>query len=397
MARPDLLELRPAWGERASGATRLLLAPLSDDASERLVTNLLGTSELPADVRRRITAVTEGNPLFVEEVVAMLVDEGLSQDGSPISLPPTIQALLGARLDRLVREDRAVLERGSVEGKVFHRGAVVELSPADERPQVEERLSRLLEREFLEPGRPGFVGERAYRFHHQLLRDVAYESLPKAAAFGAARALRRLARSEGRQSCRGVRRDSRPPSAAGLHVQIRPRSGRRAWPSARSSGGEPSRQRRLTCLRPRRRFGHTNVARPLPDAAAEGQRFPGGTGAEARRCTFRARGVQEATAEPYVAALLLAPAARSHLGDEGERRQAGAALRCLRQGDTRPAGLGRQARRSRVGPEGVSARWRRAAPATVAAPAAGELDDVRGSERPRRPRRRARSRAAGPA
>ena len=181
MARPDLLELRPAWGERASGATRLLLAPLSEDASERLVTNLLGPSEFLSDVRRRITAATEGNPLFVEEVVAMLVDEGSIQDGSPISLPPTIQALLGARLDRLAREDRAVLERGSVEGKAFHLGAVVELSPAAERPQVEERLSRLLEREFLEPSRPGFVGERAYRFHHQLLRDVAYESLPKAA------------------------------------------------------------------------------------------------------------------------------------------------------------------------------------------------------------------------
>ena len=180
MARTDLLELRPAWGALASGATRLQLAPLSEDASERLVTNLLGPSELPAGVRRRITAATEGNPLFVEEVVAMLVDEGSTQDGSQISLPPTIQALLGARLDRLVPEDRAILERGSVEGKAFHLGAVVELSPADERPQVEERLSRLLEREFLEPSRPGFVGERAYRFHHQLLRDVAYESLPKA-------------------------------------------------------------------------------------------------------------------------------------------------------------------------------------------------------------------------
>ena len=178
MARPDLLELRPAWGERASGATRLLLAPLSEDASERLVTNLLGPSEFLSDVRRRITAATEGNPLFVEEVVAMLVDEGSIQDGSPISLPPTIQALLGARLDRLAREDRAVLERGSVEGKAFHLGAVVELSPAAERPQVEERLSRLLEREFLDQP-PGFVGERAYRFHHQLFATSLTSRCPR--------------------------------------------------------------------------------------------------------------------------------------------------------------------------------------------------------------------------
>jgi class 3 adenylate cyclase len=180
MARPDLLELRPEWGEGTLNADRLPLSSLSDDASEQLVTNLLGASALTPGVRRRITAVTEGNPLFVEEVVAMLVDEGLTREGSETSLPPTIQALLGARLDRLVREDRAVLERGSVEGKVFHLGAVVQLSPPDEQPLVDERLSRLLEREFLQPGRAGFAGERAFRFRHQLLRDVAYESLPKA-------------------------------------------------------------------------------------------------------------------------------------------------------------------------------------------------------------------------
>ena len=181
MARPDLIELRPAWGERALNASRLSLATLRDDASEQLVTNLLGMSAATPSVRRRVTEVAEGNPLFVEEMVAMLVDEGLLRDVSTISLPPTIQALLGARLDQLVREDRAVLERGSVEGKLFHLGAVVALSPAEERPQVDERLRRLLEREFLQPGRAGFVGEQAFRFRHQLLRDVAYESLPKAA------------------------------------------------------------------------------------------------------------------------------------------------------------------------------------------------------------------------
>ena len=179
MARPDLLELRPDWGERVLDASRLSLAPLSSSASEQLVTNLLSTSPITPSVRRRVTEVAEGNPLFVEEMVAMLVDEGLSRQRPELSLPPTIQALLGARLDRLAREDRALLERGSVEGKVFHRGAVVELSPPDERPEVDERLRRLLEREFLQPGRAGFVGEQAFRFRHQLLRDVAYESLPK--------------------------------------------------------------------------------------------------------------------------------------------------------------------------------------------------------------------------
>ena len=179
MARPDLLELRPNWGEGVPDARRLSLAPLGDAASEQLVTNLLGATAITPSVRRRVTEVAEGNPLFVEEMVAMLADEGQLRDPSTIALPPTIQALLGARLDRLAREDRAVLERGSVEGKVFHLGAVVELSPHDERPQVDERLSRLLEREFLQPYQAGFTDEEAFRFRHHLLRDVAYKSLPK--------------------------------------------------------------------------------------------------------------------------------------------------------------------------------------------------------------------------
>ena len=179
MARPDLLEFRPAWGEGAVDAGRLSLPPLGDAAAQHLISNLLGTSELPPGVRGRITTVTENNPLFVEEVVAMLVDEGLSRDGSEIALPPTIQALLGARLDRLARDDRALLERGSVEGKVFHRGVLVELSPPGERALVDERLRRLLDREFIQANRADFTGEQAFRFRHQLLRDVAYESLPK--------------------------------------------------------------------------------------------------------------------------------------------------------------------------------------------------------------------------
>lgn len=179
MARPDLLELRPNWGEGAPDARRLSLAPLDDAASEQLVTNLPGASAITPSARSRVTEVAEGNPLFVEEMVAMLVDEGRLRDPSTIALPPTIQALLGARLDRLAREDRAVLERGSVEGNVFHLGAVVELSPHDERPRVHERLGLLLEREFLQPNKAGFTDEEAFRFRHQLLRDVAYKSLPK--------------------------------------------------------------------------------------------------------------------------------------------------------------------------------------------------------------------------
>jgi class 3 adenylate cyclase len=189
MARPDLLDLRPDWGE-AGHATGLHLTPLTDDESAHLITNLLGGAELADHVRSRITETAEGNPLFVEEIVAMLIDEGLllrrngsvaaSGDWTRVSLPPTIHALLAARLDRLGREERAVLERGSVEGKVFHRGAVVELSPETDRPHLDGRLRMLMQQELVQPGRADFADETAFRFRHELLRDVAYEALSKA-------------------------------------------------------------------------------------------------------------------------------------------------------------------------------------------------------------------------
>ncbi|HEX4929272.1 MAG TPA: AAA family ATPase, partial [Gaiellaceae bacterium] len=193
MARPDLLELHPAWADadESGNSLRLHLAALTDDDSERLIANLLGTPDLDHEVRTRITETAEGNPLFVEEIVSMLIDEGLlvRQNGSVAAssawsrslLPPTIRAVLAARLDRLGHEERALLERGSVEGKVFHRGAVLALTPETDHPRVDEWLRVLSQRELLQPARASFVGDRAFRFHHQLLRDVAYESLSKAA------------------------------------------------------------------------------------------------------------------------------------------------------------------------------------------------------------------------
>jgi class 3 adenylate cyclase len=188
MARPELLEVRPSWPAAAENARTLQLTPLNDDESVLLIANLLGEPELPRDVGARIAETAEGNPLFVEEMVAMLLDEGVVdrrgrlaevKDWSRISLPPTIQALLSARLDRLGYDERAVLERGSVEGEVFHRGAVLELSPESDRESLDAQLQTLARQELIRPGQSGFAGERAYRFHHQLLRDVAYESLPK--------------------------------------------------------------------------------------------------------------------------------------------------------------------------------------------------------------------------
>jgi class 3 adenylate cyclase/tetratricopeptide (TPR) repeat protein len=191
LARPELLDSRPAWGGGKLNATSVLLEPLDDAQSERLVENLLGQAELDPAVRARIVGAAEGNPLFVEELLAMLIDEGLLErrngawsptaDLSTLAIPPTIHVLLAARLDRLQADERAVVERASVEGKVFHRGSVAELSPPADRGGVPARLMTLVRKELIRPDRAAFVGEDAFRFRHLLIRDAAYEALPKEA------------------------------------------------------------------------------------------------------------------------------------------------------------------------------------------------------------------------
>jgi class 3 adenylate cyclase/tetratricopeptide (TPR) repeat protein len=189
LARPELVDDRPGWGGGKLNATSVLLEPLSAEQAETLVENLLGQAELAAEVRARIVEAAEGNPLFVEELLAMLIDDGLLErrtgawtptaDLSTLAIPPTIQVLLAARLDRLDAEERAVVERAAVEGKVFHRGSVAELSSAAARAAVPTRLMTLVRKELIRPDRAAFVGEDAFRFRHLLIRDAAYEALPK--------------------------------------------------------------------------------------------------------------------------------------------------------------------------------------------------------------------------
>jgi class 3 adenylate cyclase len=188
MARPELLDNRLSWASPAERGSLVFLQPLSDVDSGRLVESLLGGGVLDVAARKRIVEASEGLPLFVEEMVAMLVDEGalhrddgrwVAADLSRIAAPATIHALLAARLDQLEPPERAVLERGSVEGQVFHRSAVEFLSPETERLDVETRLASLVVKELVEPESAEFSADEAYRFHHLLLRDVAYESLPK--------------------------------------------------------------------------------------------------------------------------------------------------------------------------------------------------------------------------
>jgi class 3 adenylate cyclase/tetratricopeptide (TPR) repeat protein len=175
-ARPDLLDLRPAWGGGKLNAASLLLESLSVKDSELLIGELLAEIELDEAMRARIVDASEGNPLFVEEMVAMVREDGVDQE---MIVPPTIHALLQARLDRLGGDERTVIERGAVEGKIFHRGAVLELAPEPVRAGVGTHLLALVRKELIRPDRTEVPGDDAYRFRHLLIRDAAYESVPK--------------------------------------------------------------------------------------------------------------------------------------------------------------------------------------------------------------------------
>jgi len=189
VARPELLELRPGWGGGKMNATSILLEPLAAEEAGDLLDNLLGEADLPGTARVRILAAAEGNPLFVEEMIGMLIDDGLLRyddgawhavsDLADLTVPPTIQLLLAARLDRLEAEERAVIERGAIEGKVFHTGAITSLAPEGLRAQVRPRLLALARKELIRPDRAEFAGEDAFRFRHMLIRDAAYQAMPK--------------------------------------------------------------------------------------------------------------------------------------------------------------------------------------------------------------------------
>jgi class 3 adenylate cyclase len=188
MARPELLDTHLEWASGDDRASSITLEPLSDTESGELLANLLGGAQVDEEARAKIVEASDGLPLFVEEMVAKLVEEGaltrdngrwVASDLARITAPATIHALLAARLDRLEPALRLVLERGAVEGQVFHRAAVEYLSPAPDRAGVEPGISELVLRDLIEPETAQFAGEDAFRFHHLLLRDVAYESVRK--------------------------------------------------------------------------------------------------------------------------------------------------------------------------------------------------------------------------
>jgi class 3 adenylate cyclase len=163
IARPELQERRQSW------PLTLRLEPLGDTDVEQLIPERVARA-----LREKIALAAGGNPLFVEEMLAMA-----GEAEGEVVVPPTLQALLAARLDQLDTDERSVLERGAVEGEIFHRGAVQALGP-DDAAQVTPRLAALVRKQLIRPDRQQLSGEDAFRFRHLLIRDATYDALPKA-------------------------------------------------------------------------------------------------------------------------------------------------------------------------------------------------------------------------
>jgi class 3 adenylate cyclase/tetratricopeptide (TPR) repeat protein len=161
LGRPDFVERRPEW------PVSFRLESLSDADVEALI-----PAALADGLRSRIARAAGGNPLFLTEMAAMA-----AQSGADVLVPPNLRALLAARLDQLDEPERAVLERGAIEGEIFHRGAVQALSDGG---TVVPRLAGLVRKELIRPDRAHVHGDDGFRFRHLLIRDAAYDAVPKA-------------------------------------------------------------------------------------------------------------------------------------------------------------------------------------------------------------------------
>ncbi|MGH2452974.1 MAG: adenylate/guanylate cyclase domain-containing protein [bacterium] len=187
LTRPQLLEVRPAWGGGKRNYTSLFLDPLTKEHSDRLLQELLQTREVPDAVGSAVT-VAEGNPFFVEEILRMLIDAGAlrrrdggwESSGSFVqSVPDTIHGVITARLDRLSREEKSALQEASILGTRFWVGGLVHVTGESEAALLPV-LTALAGKDFLaEQGRSQLEGQREFAFKNLVIRDVAYAMLPK--------------------------------------------------------------------------------------------------------------------------------------------------------------------------------------------------------------------------
>ena len=170
LARGELLEERPGWGSR-NGI--LALEPLAEKQAGTLVEEV-AAGAVDEEAQAQIVRIAAGNPLFLEQLLAFVQEAGPSALGA---VPPTIEALLAGRLERLDPAERVLTERASVAGRDFSRGGLIALSPPDDLAGLDSRLRTLVRRGLVRALRGG--DDDTYRFHHVLVRDVAYAGTTK--------------------------------------------------------------------------------------------------------------------------------------------------------------------------------------------------------------------------
>ena len=178
-ARPELYERHPGWGGGKRNSVTISLGPLTNDETARLVASLVGRSVLPAETQAALLERAGGNPLYAEEFVRMLAERGAPAPDAP--LPETVQALIAARLDTLPPARKSLLQDAAVVGKVFWTGAVAAIGNIEER-DVKEGMREFVRKELVRPARRSSVeGQDELAFWHVLVRDVAYQQIPRAA------------------------------------------------------------------------------------------------------------------------------------------------------------------------------------------------------------------------
>ena len=171
IARPEFLETRPAWAAPLPNRSLLMLDSLSDADARELVERAAG--EVESQTAAQIVDTAEGNPLFLEQLVAVGAENGHA------AMPSSIQAVLAARIDHLEPGERTLLEYASVQGRSFYVGAVAELLPEPDRASIATDLVSLVRKQLIRADRPELPGEDAFRFGHALIREAAYQGLPR--------------------------------------------------------------------------------------------------------------------------------------------------------------------------------------------------------------------------
>jgi class 3 adenylate cyclase len=181
VTRAELFDIRPTFAKGAPGARRIDLEPLSEADSQALVEQLVGEADVATDLVDRVAVSAEGNPLFVEELVRMLIDERhRGEDPSALPMPPTVQAVLAARLDRLDSAELAIVKAAAVIGESFSDEALLVLAGRSDRSELESHLGALVRKQIIEADGGRFGGRRTFSFKHILLCDVAYQGVLKA-------------------------------------------------------------------------------------------------------------------------------------------------------------------------------------------------------------------------